>query len=1468
MRSFFATLALATTFVACGPIETAPIARQVDALGLPDITPLPVKSGETKSAWQGSIVDLLAADAWAECSWKSGGAPILQDDVDKRYADPYLQKIWSLMASAKCTPTAVAGPTAWFTQRTNPTCNVDGSTGAPAAAPLSRAAIKEDVGGTGAVNAYASLNVEFAAINLCIAQRMREFVPGAVGGEALLLSAPDQVELLQTVRERAQVAMLHYAALGLAFATPLTAPPSGWTGPKPQSHVSTIVAWAQQPAQAATLRDMGNDFATAVNAHIAVSRELVELLSRSASANKPRGGSPTSQSEEAWGPASFRHRLLAALYGGDPLVMEPSGPWIHTLGKTDPGYEPFLVAPNHRVTWPTPFELPWQDQEILSPQTWTLDALARQYDQIFLFTTTPITTTPSSFCVPVDEPASATRLYRAIEASIRTADCDVLGAGGTCSVVAPEDVPEPGGDYTAYQLWKKHRIAPTDAVALTHYWAKNVGQYCYSSRFGYWYGNYDRRATVDLDGALDARLASGRVAYHVDPKTRPVMKGTDQIAPMFAALWPLYMPKKIDPYATNRTQQLSRLWVEDADLRRVGIVQALNGVRAAILDSGDAYAGLPSVARPGVANYFANAGRILDAVDAAVGSKSAVLTPFVQSVPTGSARTVEQRIDGAEPRWTKEVLVPADDTWFTGRVRLVALPMHPGGANMVLFPKTVLLANGTAPMNLAALLSSPDVRRSVFLTGPTRPATTGLRRNLATWRFEVTLPTDVVEWTFALERVTETTDYRLLLGGARAYPSTGGQTHWGVFLSKDGVFNRLAEQVMAVRESNPAVPGYDAFGFRTDWVPPMDASLVGGRAGDDAMVLYLDHARSAATEATNAVRTAFDNLLQEKGDLAARQAAAVKSAEVGKIEQRALCGDAGSGGKVCDTSTKLTTIDTPVGPFKASCDNPFTPPSPEKQLDCMAVALLSTLNIEPALGTPVYATRDDALQPSFATYKGGTLQSIYIEQWAALRGAVLSGSELAASVNAAKARAAAAKAALVAASSRVTLNCSVDAMTNAAIAGMSVSAGLSPSASFSAGPLIAQRQKCDELKIELGPARANALSTFLDALATVGAQATRLADNTRRLQESSARGLKVAADAQLATDRATLEGQLTTIGLKTSFGLYRQVTNFDAWRARALLENARRFGLTARRAVEGRYVVELRSLYGTEPFVNGPASWANEVYDYDLNMPAAVGLSVAKADTPGIYPNRVLDYVGNLDRFVKGYAVARPSAVAQKDADIVSLPGALGASSPVGLPEGTIDAGAAKWLFLCPTGWVGLGSATSADTLCAGAKPARARLVFRLDPWGRVEGSIASEPFKRRYNARFHRLAVNLVGTGVLDCRLSSDPLTCYSQPFVRYDLTQVGPAWVTNYEQEWRALAIGATRVEGAKGLAAERFLDPLAESFTKPYVDATTRFELTDRPVGGAYQIELLVGPEVQLNRIERVQVLMETTYWAKAL
>ena len=158
------------------------------------------------------------------------------------------------------------------------------------------------------------------------------------------------------------------------------------------------------------------------------------------------------------------------------------------------------------------------------------------------------------------------------------------------------------------------------------------------------------------------------------------------------------------------------------------------------------------------------------------------------------------------------------------------------------------------------------------------------------------------------------------------------------------------------------------------------------------------------------------------------------------------------------------------------------------------------------------------------------------------------------------------------------------------------------------------------------------------------------------------------------------------------------------------------------------------------------------------------------------------------------------------------------------------------------------------------------KLEFTLDPWGRLDHHIANPPYQKRFNGRWDRLAVNIVGTGVKNCSLAPDPKGCYSEAFIPFSLTHVGPAWVTDYDEIWRQQDLPDGKIEAGKALAAELWLDPLKDGWSTSYISAVARTELAFRPLGGAYELEFKIGPEIDLDRIERIQLLLGSHYWVK--
>jgi hypothetical protein len=186
---------------------------------------------------------------------------------------------------------------------------------------------------------------------------------------------------------------------------------------------------------------------------------------------------------------------------------------------------------------------------------------------------------------------------------------------------------------------------------------------------------------------------------------------------------------------------------------------------------------------------------------------------------------------------------------------------------------------------------------------------------------------------------------------------------------------------------------------------------------------------------------------------------------------------------------------------------------------------------------------------------------------------------------------------------------------------------------------------------------------------------------------------------------------------------------------------------------------------------------------------------------------------------------------------------------------------------------------TDASAACGGGViPTQARRAFWLDPAMNLE---TQGPPTQRFNERWGQLAVNLVGSGIRNCASSSlsgqQQTACYTNPYLTANLLQEGPsvAW------GWGGTVAGGTGngaaaapaytlniapgfIDTLKALAAEEVLDPVSNGFSSAYVQAVARTELQGSPVSGMYTLTLKLGPEVQVQNIQGVQILAGQTFW----
>ncbi|MDX2054202.1 MAG: hypothetical protein SFV15_17510 [Polyangiaceae bacterium] len=389
------------------------------------------------------------------------------------------------------------------------------------------------------------------------------------------------------------------------------------------------------------------------------------------------------------------------------------------------------------------------------------------------------------------------------------------------------------------------------------------------------------------------------------------------------------------------------------------------------------------------------------------------------------------------------------------------------------------------------------------------------------------------------------------------------------------------------------------------------------------------------------------------------------------------------------------------------------------------------------------------------------------------------------------------------------------------------------------------------------------------------AQLTQVQNAIGAVNKASASLAQLEQEARSVTQQSELENALITAQAQAKSGLSTVFQNHDIWRARALLANARQLSIAARRAIESRFVVDLSNMQEAQAYVAAPALWADDIYDSDLSAPAVVGLDISPKIKGAVYPNKLTDYVTNLERFVQGYSASYPTSQVKGDTEVVSLPAPdtrASTTSAAGDELKYLAPEASGWSFTCPqsntpmiTHPLGVGSNATMDTACLNrdgtrSKPATAIYAFHLDPWGRVNGNWASPPYSQRYNIRWQRLALNLVGTGVRDCSRAQGSEGCS----VRYALRHSGPALISDFNGDWRSQSIPDATIEGGRALAVEEIVDPVTRGFTDPLVANVARTEFRGRPLHGTYELILYLDEGVTLSQLEHLQLLIQSDYW----
>ena len=1067
-------LALAVTLV-------SPLA---EGAGSPDI-PLPVLvlngqvqydgTGHAIPNWNGTNVDLLAADAWAQCAPILGQGTTAQQAAASTLAtqsppDAYLSYLLTEMQwapspcpidplpSAPLTVTCsgtCTGVQLWAQQRETPQCNVDSSTGEPTvvafypnntgqlqnyAVPLATTFVDLTGDIQGAAN-QAQYEIDIAELNLCMGQRLTEYSSSA---DSLLLSAQDQLQLVEITRERAQIAMLHFAKLGRALAN---TPPSTDSDITANRQIFPLFrSWASRASGDAALPQLGQDFAVAVQLHIQTTQSEAQLLARSASARLPRGGNPLSTPETDWGSGSWRQRLNSLFYGSNPLGNGQSG--SGDVDLTQPGaLQRFLALEQSGgegfVPWDATWTVDnqtdlffWPNQfppftpaeyyattDVTDPRVQVLLGLARQADALLLQELNADASIPlsqGSTTLPfrrVNVPTSAGQMYLDVEAYLQTQEC--IKAGNPSCMISPDAFAGSSIDYQSMLLFQRYGVTPDHATTLVSSLADAVSRYQLPDfppqmALAYLLGaGTDPSQMTEVEGAmhvvgahntLDPASIAARIPqaqgtwYYLDKNSVIASPSMAERAPLYSMGAPNWIPMVYFERATSAQSGFAQL-DQDKDM---GALSALTATRE-LLDFAmqQAQSTLPGVS----STYLAQASAVVSAIDAAEGTDSVSVFPtLVTGVQTvGTQSLIEQAggVNGVFVNWQVVVRHSTTDPFFAGVADgdLTALAVRPEGLEA-----TAALSSGFVSIggNNQSYYFSTNLVGSSAQVGASQSLSDGTLLRF----FTVPLPS-ISSLDPSIDPGSNTVEASDNLNGAP-------QTFVSLFLQR--IVNGQPQYYLLARHVGLTVNG--SIISNTPVYVPADGQYFafGGTLGDMATSawttqpanwskpgidgfgyptdwvppsdpsLYGSSAPDAVSYYLNTAQSAGTAASSAINDaVTALLQEDSDSASLASAQEKAAGLDQIQASSLCGAATCDTT-NTAIDLNATGFLQQLTCPSGSPQLCTDVANALVQIPPNVLLSTAVYNARNDASTPSFSAYQGGTLQEKLITEWTALKG--------------------------------------------------------------------------------------------------------------------------------------------------------------------------------------------------------------------------------------------------------------------------------------------------------------------------------------------------------------------------------------------------------------------------------------------------------------------------------------------------
>jgi hypothetical protein len=160
--------------------------------------------------------------------------------------------------------------------------------------------------------------------------------------------------------------------------------------------------------------------------------------------------------------------------------------------------------------------------------------------------------------------------------------------------------------------------------------------------------------------------------------------------------------------------------------------------------------------------------------------------------------------------------------------------------------------------------------------------------------------------------------------------------------------------------------------------------------------------------------------------------------------------------------------------------------------------------------------------------------------------------------------------------------------------------------------------------------------------------------------------------------------------------------------------------------------------------------------------------------------------------------------------------------------------------------------------------------LLTIDTQALNEGasSLVGKLAPGNYNYRNNTIAVNVVGTGVIDCSQSNDT-SCNGSAYVQYDLQHGAyDIPIDDYEGGVRCFDFGSGAINSGKALASERFITLPMSSADRDLIGVSPflKPDFMGRPLSGSYRLRIRDEPQLVWQNVNDIQIVMNYSYWSR--